>query len=102
MGTCLLKDDYFYKIGELEKKHGSDVKALVEEIFHRWTDGKGATPISWAGLVTCLRFAELNTLADDIESAYCANMMIIYTTVGAFIVTACFVQGILKALINWG
>ena len=72
MGTCLLKDDYGDVIGALEKEYRS-VTDLVEQIFHLWTAGKGAMPVSWAGLVTCLRFAKLNRLADDIESAYCTK-----------------------------
>ena len=117
VGTCLLKDDYGDKIGALEKQYRS-VTDLVEEIFHHWTAGKGATPISWTELVTCLRFAELNRLADDIESVYCAKerhgavhkptatdeskssvmdegyITWIYAiaTVGAVIVTTCFIR----------
>ena len=71
MGTLLLKDDYGDMIGVLSKDY-IYVTALVEEIFHHWTAGRGATPVSWAGLVTCLRLAKLNRLANDIESAYCA------------------------------
>ena len=70
VGTLLLKDDYGDVIGALKEEYRS-MTALVEEIFHRWTAGRGAKPVSWAGLVTCLRLAELNRLADDIESAYC-------------------------------
>ena len=71
MGTLLLKDDYGDVIRALKEEYRS-MTALVEEIFHHWTAGRGATPVSWAGLVTCLRLAKLNRLADDIESAYCA------------------------------
>ena len=70
VGTLLLKDDYGDEIGALKEEYRS-MTALVEEIFHRWTAGRGAKPVSWAGLVTCLRLAKLNRLADDIESAYC-------------------------------
>jgi hypothetical protein len=73
VGTCLLKDDYGDKIGALEKDYRS-VTDFVEQIFRLWTAGKGSKPTSWGGLVTCLRVAKLNRLADDIESAYnCAK-----------------------------
>ena len=72
MGTCLLEDDYGVVIGALEKDYKS--VEIVERIFHLWTGGLGKKPTSWGVLVTCLRFAELNRLADDIESAYnCAK-----------------------------
>ena len=72
VGTCLLEDDFGVVIGTLEKNYKS--VDLVEQIFHLWTDGQGKEPTSWDVLVTCLRFAELNRLADDIESAYnCAK-----------------------------
>jgi hypothetical protein len=74
VGTCLLNDDYGDKIGALEKDYRSAVKDLVEQIFHLWTAGEGSKPTSWDGLVTCLKIAELNRLANDIESAYnCAK-----------------------------
>ena len=67
VGTCLLEDDYGDVIGTLKKDYRS--VDLVEQIFHLWTDGLGKKPTSWGVLVTCLRFAELNRLADEIESA---------------------------------
>ena len=74
MGTCLLKDDYGNQIRKLEKKPGHrSVTDIVEDIFHLWIDGKGVKPISWSGLVTCLRSAQLHRLADEIESAYCVG-----------------------------
>ena len=67
--TCLLKDDFGTVMRNLKKEYSS-MTGMVEEIFHLWTDGKGATPISWVGLVVCLRSAKLNRLADEMESAY--------------------------------
>ena len=67
VGTCLLEDDYGIIIGALEKDYKS--VQIVEKIFHLWTGGRGKKPTSWGVLVTCLRLAELNRLADDIESA---------------------------------
>ena len=74
VGTCLLNDDYGNKIKRLEKEYRSrSVTAIVEEIFRLWTDGNGATPVSWEGLVVCLLSAKLNRLADEITSAYCVE-----------------------------
>ena len=67
VGTCLLEDKYGDKIGALKKDYKS--VEVVEQIFHLWTGGRGKKPTSWGILVICLRFAELNRLADDIESA---------------------------------
>ena len=66
-----MKDDYGNKIRKLEKDHAGCVTDIVDQIFNRWINGNGAKPVSWARLVVCLRSAELNRLADKIESAYC-------------------------------
>lgn len=36
-------------------------------ILREWINGKGQEPFTWDSLVKCLRDAELNGLADDIE-----------------------------------
>ena len=66
-----MKDDYGNKIRKLEKDHAGYVTDIVDQIFNLWINGKGAKPLSWAGLVICLKSAELNRLVDKIESAYC-------------------------------
>ena len=38
-----------------------------EEIFHKWLNGTGRTPKSWATLVTVLREIGMAALAHDIE-----------------------------------
>ena len=55
------------------KNYKDSVEDLVEQMFHLWTGGQGKKPTSWGVLVTCLRSAKLNRLADDIESAYCTE-----------------------------
>ena len=72
IGTCLLNDHYGNKIKKIEKEYKS-VTAIVEEIFRLWTNGEGATKISWTKLVTCLRIAKLKRLANEIEAVYCAT-----------------------------
>ena len=73
MGTYLLEDKYGDVIGALEKDYTRSITDLVEQMFHLWTAGRGKKPTSWGVLVACLRSAELNRLADDIESAYCTE-----------------------------
>ena len=74
VGTCLLDDDYGNKIKRLEEEYRSrSVTELVREIIRLWTNGKGATPRTWGGLVICLLSAKLNRLADEITSAYCVE-----------------------------
>ena len=70
VGTCLLNDENGNKIKKLEVDYGS-VTPRIEEIFRLWTNGNGATPVSWVGLVVCLKSAQLNTIIERIESEYC-------------------------------
>ena len=70
VGTCLLNDENGNKIKKLEVDYGS-VTPRIEEIFRLWMNGNGATPVSWAGLVACLKPAQLNTIIERIESEYC-------------------------------
>jgi hypothetical protein len=71
VGTCLLNDDNGNRIKKLEVDYGS-VEPRIEEIFRLWMNGNGATPVSWAGLVACLKSAQLNTIIEGIESEYCS------------------------------
>ena len=74
VGTCLLDDDYGNKIKRLEEEYKSrSVTELVREIVRLWTNGEGATPRTWEGLVICLLSAKLSRLADEITSAYCVE-----------------------------
>ena len=70
IGTCLLKDDYGVKINKL-KTDFTSITERVKEIFRLWLSGDGATPVSWAGLVACLKEATLLRLANETVSAYC-------------------------------
>ena len=72
VGSCLLKDDFGNKIKKLEMEYGyRSIKAIVEEIFRLWRIGNGAKPVSWVGLVACLKLAEFYRIVDEIESKYC-------------------------------
>lgn len=70
MGICLLNDDTGQLIDAiiLDKRES---KHILDEIFRRWKTGEGKA-CNWDGLIECLRFAKLITLAEDLESA-CAR-----------------------------
>ena len=70
VGTCLLNDENGNKLKMLEVDYGS-VTPRIEEILRLWMNGNGATSVSWAGLVACLKSAQLNTIIERIESEYC-------------------------------
>ena len=73
VGAYLLNDNKGNIIRNLREDHRY-VSKIVNEMFYLWLNEKGATPVTWAGLVDCLKLAELNALADKIESAYqCAE-----------------------------
>ena len=66
LAICLLNDDYGKKLEVIEADfHASQKK--VQKLFTDWFDGAGK-PATWYDLVNCLRFAKLNSLADDVES----------------------------------
>ena len=68
LGGCLLEDEGGNKVHGIEiAKH--DPVAITEEILRQWRQGKGKEPVTWQTLVDCLREAQLNVAADDIESA---------------------------------
>lgn len=67
LGGCLLKDEGGNKVHGIEiAKH--DPVAITEEILRQWRQGKGKA-VTWQTLVDCLREAQLNVAADDIEGA---------------------------------
>ena len=68
LATCLLNDDYGKKL-EAEL-YASQKK--VHKLFTDWLDGSGK-PATWYALVDCLRFAQLNSMADNIESVLETN-----------------------------
>ena len=73
MVTFLLADEKGTKKEILDRDH-RNVNEKVEKMFHQWGDGEGSRPVTWATLVRCLRDSRLHTLADKIESAYCAEV----------------------------
>ena len=66
-GTLLLKDDSGMIISSIEKAKLHNATEINATILQKWIGGKGREPFTWNTLVNCLRDAELNVLANDIE-----------------------------------
>ena len=69
LGGCLLEDEGGNKVHGIEKAKHYDPVVITEEILRQWRQGKGKEPVTWRMLVNCLREAQLNVAADDIEGA---------------------------------
>ena len=67
LGRCLLNDDTGQVIEGIKDDY-SGSKVRLDEIFRRWIKGEGKK-WSWKGLIKCLKFAKLNSLAEDLELA---------------------------------
>ena len=77
VGTCLLNDIDGAIMKVIERDHRYYTKYIMDEVFDRWIrreyqEGEGHSN-TWQTLVKCLRFIQMNTLADDIEGVlrYC-------------------------------
>ena len=66
-GMFLLRDDSGTIISGIERAKMYDAEEINKAILEKWIGGKGQRPFTWGTLVKCLRGAELNVLADDIE-----------------------------------
>ena len=70
-GTFLLKDDSGTIIPAIESEKMHNATDINTTILRNWIGGKGEEPYTWDTLVECLRDAELNGLANDIEEVLC-------------------------------
>ena len=66
-GTFLLKDDSGTIVSGIESAKMQNATEINITILREWINGKGQEPYTWATLVKCLRDADLNRLADNIE-----------------------------------
>ena len=69
-GTCLLNDTLGNMVNNIKHDHRGNVKSTLHQMFTVWLSGKGKRPETWEVFVGCLRGANLNYLADKIESQY--------------------------------
>ena len=72
-GTFLLKDDSGAIIPGIESAKSRDATKINTTILQNWIGGKGKKPYTWDTLVKCLRDADLNGLANDIEAVLFCN-----------------------------
>ncbi len=68
-GTLLLQDDNGQRVKSIVQECREHAKAINREILIQWLGGRGRLPVSWETLVEVLRDADLETLADDVESS---------------------------------
>ena len=66
-GIFILQDKDGAKVSALAHELQRDPLQICEKMVKQWLEGKGKQPVTYATLVNCLRDAQLNTLADDIE-----------------------------------
>ena len=69
LGGYLLEDEGGNKVHGIEIAKHYIPLAITEEILRQWRQGKGKEPVTWRILIDCLREAQLNVAADDIEGA---------------------------------
>ena len=65
----LLNDDNCDIVAILKEKYHDDPEEIVKAVYKKWIDGTGRTPVSWQTLVGVMRDIELNSLAEEIETA---------------------------------
>lgn len=66
-GTLLLKDKSGTIVSAIEHEWMRDAEKINGVILEKWICGKGLEPFTWDTLVKCLKDADLNVLAKDIE-----------------------------------
>ena len=67
LGILLLNDTHGNITANIERQYKHDQCRITEEIFHKWLNGTGRTPQSWATFVTKLREIGMAALAHEIE-----------------------------------
>ena len=69
-GTFLL-DNSASTVKIIAPKHHYNAEQINIEILQEWLNGRGKQPVTWATLVSVLRYVELYSLGDDIEAVKC-------------------------------
>ena len=69
-GMFLLQDHDLSKVSALEHTWQRNSPLICRDIIKDWLQGKGKNPVTYATLVDCLRDADLNSLAKDIEDVF--------------------------------
>ncbi len=66
-GVLLLRDTQGAVVDRIERDHPHDTLEVSTQVLQLWIAGRGRRPTTWSTLTDCLRDADLNTLAADIE-----------------------------------
>ena len=69
LSMFLLDDVNQHIINSLKEKFHHDPEKIVTAVYERWISGTGKKPVTWQTLVDVLRDIQLNSLADEIDTA---------------------------------
>lgn len=69
LGVFLLDDRNGVEVQAIALKHSNNADGINKEILSKWLQGMGKQPVTWRTLIEVLRYVDLNSLANDIESS---------------------------------
>ena len=69
LAMYLLDDDNCDIVDSLKEKYRGDPEEIVTAVYKKWINGTGRKPVTWQTLLDVLREIELNSLAEEIETA---------------------------------
>ena len=69
LAMFLLDDDNCEIVDSLMEKYRDDPEKIVTAVYKKWISGTGRKPVTWQTLLDVLREIELNSLAEEIETA---------------------------------
>ena len=70
-GTFLLDGRHISTVNIMAHKYHYNAEQINTEILQEWLNGRGKQPVTWATLVSVLKYVELSSLGDDIEAVKC-------------------------------
>ena len=68
LSMFLLDDVNQHIVNSLKEKFHHDPEKIVTAVYERWIAGTGRKPVTWQTLVDVLRYIQLNSLADEIDT----------------------------------
>ena len=69
LGVFLLLDDNGAVTQALETEHQKNAELINTAILHRWLQGKGLQPVTWATLINVIKDIKFCALAAEMEGA---------------------------------
>ena len=67
-GVNLLQDDTGAKMNAIVEHCCEDATDINRQVLHKWLEGRGKQPVSWATLATELELCGLTQLAKNINT----------------------------------